>query len=284
MSIAAKLSLRATRADMLSELIDTICEKDPAARSRLEVILCYPGFHALALHGVAHKLYKSGHFFSARCISHLSRFLTGIEIHPGAQLGRRLFIDHGLGIVIGETAIVGDDVVLYQGVTLGAGAEARLGAQTRGVKRHPTIKNGVVIGSGSEVQGDITVGENSRIASMSMVLKDVAPNSVVVGIPGRIIRQDGKRVPSELRDLEAEAIKSLQGKLTRLAQEVETLKAQLGVATAAIKCDGDNGSGTADKQKLGAQPQVMPEGQVMGGLEIQATTDPVDLFLHGAGI
>jgi serine O-acetyltransferase len=269
---------------MLRELVETIHKKDPAARSWLEVVFCYPGFHAVVMHRLAHKFYKSGDFFLARCISHLARFLTGIEIHPGAQLGRRLFIDHGMGIVIGETAIVGDDVVLYQGVTLGAGAEARMGAQTRGVKRHPTIKSGVVIGSGSEVQGDVTVGENSRVASMSIVLKDVPPNCVVVGIPGRIIQQDGRRVPSEMREIEAEAIKSLQARLTQLAQEVETLKTQLGTATAAVKGDQDNGAGTTDKRPLAARPQVTPEGQVSGSPEIQAADDPVDLFLHGAGI
>src|SRR5277367_6424982 len=201
---------------MLNEVIDTIMAKDPAVRSRLEVILCYPGFHAYALHALAHKLYLSEHYLLARYVSQFGRNWTGIEIHPGAKLGRRLFIDHGMGTVIGETAIVGDDVVIYQGVTLGAGASARMGAETKGIKRHPTLGNNVVVGSGSEIQGDITVGDNSRVASMTIVLKDVPPNCVVVGVPGRIIQQDGRRVPHELTDFEAEAIKSLQTKLTKL--------------------------------------------------------------------
>jgi serine O-acetyltransferase len=185
---------------MLGEVVDVILEKDPAARSRLEVILCYPGFHAVAIHAQAHRLYRSKHFLLARIISHLGRMLTGIEIHPGASLGRRLFIDHGMGVVIGETAIVGDDVVIYQGATLGAGAEARMGAKKRGVKRHPTLGNGVIVGSGAEIQGDIHIGDNSRIASRSVVLKDVPPNSVVVGVPGRVVQPGSQRAPTEFTD------------------------------------------------------------------------------------
>lgn len=183
----------------LTELVDTILQKDPAARSRLEVVLCYPGFHAIAFHIFAHHLWLSDHHLLARCLSQFSRFLTGIEIHPGASLGRRLFIDHGMGVVIGETAIVGDDVVIYQGVTLGTGVQGRMGQDKRGVKRHPTIGNGVVIGSGAEVQGDLLVGDNSRIASGSIVLTDVPPNSVVVGVPGRIIYKDGLKVEAETK-------------------------------------------------------------------------------------
>jgi serine O-acetyltransferase len=270
---------------MLNELIDTILAKDPAARSRLEVILCYPGFHAYALHALAHNLYKSGHYFVARSISHFGRHLTGIEIHPGATLGRRLFIDHGMGTVIGETAIVGDDVVIYQGATLGAGAEARMGSETRGKKRHPTLGNGVVVGSGSEIQGDITVGDNSRVASMTIVLKDVPPNCVVVGVPGRIIQQDGRRIPHELTDFEAEAIKSLQGKLTKLAGEVAALKAQLDASGegALAPSPGGNGSGTTDKDPLDMQPQLTVSIELTADCEVPAK-DPVELFLHGAGI
>jgi serine O-acetyltransferase len=182
----------------VTELIDTILQKDPAARSRLEVIFCYPGLHAVTLHMLAHRLWLAEHHFIARCLSHFGRFLTGIEIHPGATIGRRLFIDHGMGVVIGETTIVGDDVVLYQGVTLGTGVQGRMGVENRGVKRHPTIGNGVVIGSGAEVQGNLFVGDNSRIASGSIVLADVPPNSVVVGVPGRIIYKDGVKVQSEV--------------------------------------------------------------------------------------
>ncbi len=181
----------------LSELIETILQKDPAARSRWEVVLCYPGFHAVALHDLAHHLWLSQHYLLARCLSHFSRFITGIEIHPGASLGRRLFIDHGMGVVIGETTVVGDDVVLYQGVTLGTGVQGRMGVEKRGVKRHPTVGNGVVVGSGAEVQGDISVGDNSRIASGSIVLADVPPNCVVVGVPGRIVYKDGVKMEAE---------------------------------------------------------------------------------------
>jgi serine O-acetyltransferase len=261
---------------MLNELIDTIMAKDPAVRSRLEVILCYPGFHAFAMHAVAHKLYQSGHYLLARYISQLSRHWTGIEIHPGAKLGRRLFIDHGMGTVIGETAIVGDDVVIYQGATLGAGAAARMGADSRGTKRHPTLGNNVVVGSGSEIQGDITVGDNSRVASMTIVLKDVPPNCVVVGVPGRIIQQDGRRVPHELTDFEAEAIKSLQTKLTKLTCDFADLKAQLNEIGVHSHAEEGNGSKEADKVPLDMQPPgTRPRGE---------SQDPVDLFLHGAGI
>jgi serine O-acetyltransferase len=273
--------------EMLSEIIDTIMAKDPAVRSRFEVIFCYPGFQACALHSVAHKLYLSGHYLLARFISNLGRNWTGIEIHPGAKLGRRLFIDHGMGTVIGETAIVGDDVVIYQGVTLGAGAAARMGAETRGVKRHPTIGNNVVVGSGSEIQGDITVGDNSRVASMTIVLKDVPPNCVVVGVPGRIIQQDGRRVPHELTDFEAEAIKSLQTKLTKLTCEFTALKAQLdaaGTGAPAETAGGNGSSPPADKRPLDMQPQLALNLSVKPESEVAEGPDPVDLFLHGAGI
>src|SRR6516165_10265317 len=182
---------------MWDELIETILAKDPAARSRLEVILCYPGFHAVVMHSIAHWLWLKNWHVTARFLSHIARMYTGIEIHPGATLGRRVFIDHGMGVVIGETAIVGDDVVLYQGVTLGTGLAARQGAATRGKKRHPTLGKGVVVGSGAEVQGDVRIGDCARIASGSIVLKDVPANSVVVGIPGRIIYQDGQKVEPE---------------------------------------------------------------------------------------
>jgi len=175
---------------MWSELIKTIYQTDPAARSRLEVILCYPGFHALVTHSIAHWLWQKQIKLPARFISHLGRILTGIEIHPGAQIGRRVFIDHGMGVVIGETAIVGDDVVLYQGVTLGAGAEGRMGAATRDKKRHPTLGRGVIVGNGASIQGDISIGDNCRIASGSIVLEDMPSGVLVAGVPGKIILND----------------------------------------------------------------------------------------------
>src|SRR5271156_3340691 len=158
--------------ERINELIETISSKDPAARSRLEVVLCYPGFHALSIHLLSNMLWKKNYTTLARFISHLSRVLTGIEIHPGAEIGRRVFIDHGMGVVIGETAIVGDDVTLYQGVTLG-------GTGKEEGKRHPTLLDNVVAGGGAKILGNITIGRNCRIGAGSVVLRDVPDDSTV---------------------------------------------------------------------------------------------------------
>jgi serine O-acetyltransferase len=166
-------------------------KRDPAAKGFLEVMLLYQGLHAIIFHRIAHFFYKIGFFFIARYISQVSRFLTGIEIHPGAKIGRRLFIDHGMGVVVGETAIIGNDVLLYQGVTLG-------GTGLEKGKRHPTIGNNVVIGGGAKVLGNITIGDNSYIGANAVVIKDVPPNSTVVGVPGRITKQDGKKIDFSL--------------------------------------------------------------------------------------
>lgn len=166
-------------------------KRDPAAKGFLEVLLLYPGLHALIGHRIAHALYKMRLNFCARYLSQLMRWATGIEIHPGAQIGRRFFIDHGMGVVIGETAIIGDDVLMYQGVTLG-------GTGLEKGKRHPTIGNNVVIGGGAKVLGNITVGENSYIGANAVVIKDVPANSTVVGVPGRITKQDGKKIDISL--------------------------------------------------------------------------------------
>ena len=166
----------------LKEDIATIYEKDPAASNLLEVILCYPGLHALILHRIAHKLNYWKIPLIPRIISNISRFFTGIEIHPAARIGRRFFIDHGMGVVIGETTIIGDDVLLYQGVTLG-------GTGNEHGKRHPTLGNNIVVGSGAKVLGNIEIGSNSRIGAGSVVVDSVPENSTVVGIPGRIVRQ-----------------------------------------------------------------------------------------------
>lgn len=171
--------------------IKAACAKDPAARSFLEVLLLYQGLHALVSHRIAHFFYKLRLFFLARLISQISRHITGIEIHPGAQIGRGLFIDHGMGVVIGETAIIGDNVLLYQGVTLG-------GTGLEKGKRHPTVGNNVVIGGGAKVLGNITIGDNSYIGANAVVIKDVPPNSTVVGVPGRITKQDGKKIDVSL--------------------------------------------------------------------------------------
>ena len=169
--------------ERLREDIATVLEKDPAARSSLEVLLCYPGVHAVALQRVAHRLWRSGFTVPARWISHLARFLTGIEIHPGAKIGRRVFIDHGMGVVVGETAEIGDDCTIYQGVTLGGTALNR-------AKRHPTLERGVVVGAGAKVLGPFTVGAGANIGSNSVVLKAVPPGATAVGIPARVILED----------------------------------------------------------------------------------------------
>jgi serine O-acetyltransferase len=249
----------------LKEEIRNIMSKDPAARSELEVLLCYPGLHAVLMHRICHKLWGGGHTLIARFLSQISRSITGIEIHPGATLGSRVFIDHGMGVVIGETTVVGDDCVIYQGVTLGAGAAARKGSQTRGLKRHPTLGNEVVVGSGAEIQGAITVGNNVQVASGSIVLKDVPDNSIVVGVPGRVLYHEGKRVSEEVPDIEAEAIKALKDKVEGLEHEVCMLTKELKAA------EKENG----DEKMHSIRKDVVRSGD---------GADPVEIFLHGAGI
>jgi serine O-acetyltransferase len=166
---------------LLREHIQAIKREDPAAKSALEILLCYPGLHAVLLHRVSHFFYKHKFFVLARFVSHLGRFLTGIEIHPGAKIGHRLFIDHGMGVVIGETAEIGDDVLLYQGVTIG-------GTGNQGGKRHPTLGNRIVVGAGAKVLGNITLGDNVKVGAGSVVVHSVPEGATVVGIPGRIIR------------------------------------------------------------------------------------------------
>ena len=164
----------------LKEDIRTIKERDPAAKNAVEVFLCYPGLHAIWLHRIAHALYQRGWFTTARLVSHFSRLFTGIEIHPGAKIGRRLFIDHGMGVVIGETSEIGDDCLIYKGVVLG-------GTTLERKKRHPTLGNRVIIGSNSTVLGAITIGDGARIGSGSVVVKPVPAGATVVGVPGRIV-------------------------------------------------------------------------------------------------
>ncbi len=166
-------------------------KRDPAAKGFFEILFLYQGIHALINHRVAHFFYKARLFFLARLLSQFSRHFTGIEIHPGAQIGKRFFIDHGMGVVIGETAIIGDDVLIYQGVTLG-------GTGLEKGKRHPTICNNVVIGGGAKVLGNITVGDNSYIGANAVVINDIPHNSTVVGVPGRITKQDGKKIDFDL--------------------------------------------------------------------------------------
>ncbi|OMP67968.1 serine O-acetyltransferase [Domibacillus epiphyticus] len=207
---------------VLKEDIDTIFEQDPAARSYLEVILTYSGLHAIWSHRLAHGFYKRKFYFIARVISQISRFFTGIEIHPGARIGRGLFIDHGMGVVIGETCEIGNHVTLYQGVTLGGTGKEK-------GKRHPTVKDGALIATGAKVLGSITVGEDARIGAGSVVLKDVPPNSTVVGIPGRIVVQDGRKVEKDLNhrnlpDPVADRLKSMEAEIARLKKEMDEAK------------------------------------------------------------
>ena len=205
----------------IREDVATVRELDPAAKSRLEVFLCYSGLHAVWFYRINHWLWTHGFWLLARWLSQVSRFLTGIEIHPGAKIGRRLFIDHGLGVVIGETAIVGDDVTLYQGVTLG-------GTGKEHGKRHPTIEDEVVIGGGAKVLGNITVGRNCRIGAGSVVLRSVPENSTVVGVPGHIIFRNGERVvitdPKQINDPLSEALAAVAAEVNRLRDRVQKLE------------------------------------------------------------
>jgi len=194
--------------------VRTAQRKDPAAKSFLEIILLYQGLHALIVYRIAHLFYLVHLYFIARLLSQVARFFTGIEIHPGSKIGKRFFIDHGMGVVIGETAIVGDDVLIYQGVTLG-------GAGLEKGKRHPTIGDNVVIGTGAKVLGNITVGDNSYVGANAVVIKDVPPNSTVVGVPGRITKQDGKKIDVSLDHIHTldpimQSIEELQKRIDKL--------------------------------------------------------------------
>lgn len=205
----------------LKEDIAVVFEQDPAATSKLEVILTYAGLHAIWNHRIAHAFYKKKFFFLARTISQISRFFTGIEIHPGATIGRRFFIDHGSGVVIGETCEIGDDCTIYQGVTLGGTGKEK-------GKRHPTLGNNVLVATGAKVLGSITIGENSKVGAGSVVLKDVPFNSTVVGIPGVVVIQDGVKVKrnldhQDLPDPFADRCKQMEAKIAELQQEIERL-------------------------------------------------------------
>ena len=203
---------------IVREQIDTVFKRDPAARSVLEIVLCYPGFHAVLLHRMAHRLYTGGWFTLGRVVSQFSRTLTGIEIHPGARIGRRFFIDHGMGVVIGETSEIGDDVLLYQGVTLG-------GTGKDHGKRHPTIGNGVVIGTGAKILGNIRIGDYAKVGAGSVVVRPVPDHSTVVGVPGRVVR-GAETDPLEhgmLPDPEGQAIEDLVRRMAQLENLVRSL-------------------------------------------------------------
>jgi serine O-acetyltransferase len=209
--------------ERIREDINSVMERDPAARSRLEVLLCYPGLWAVWIHRVSHWLWRAKLRLPARVLSQIARFYTGVDIHPGALLGRRLFIDHATGVVIGETAIVGSDVTIYQGVTLGGTGKGH-------GKRHPTVCDRVFIGNNANILGNISVGENSRVGAGSVVLNDVPPNSTVVGVPAHIVYRSGERVlitdPHEIKD-------PLSDALIALSERVDELEERLGASVRA---------------------------------------------------
>ncbi|MEB3268978.1 MAG: serine O-acetyltransferase [Leptolyngbya sp.] len=237
-----------------------IFERDPAARNWLEVLFCYPGLQALIFHRIAHGLWSVGLPFIPRLISHIARFLTGIEIHPGATIGHGVFIDHGMGVVIGETAIVGDYSLIYQGVTLGG-----TGKETG--KRHPTLGENVVVGAGAKVLGNIQIGNNVRIGAGSVVLREVPSDCTVVGVPGRVVYRSGERVePLEhgrLPDSEAQVIRALVDRIEALEQKLETLK-------------GDVQTGTGEL--------VLVHGDETLAVSCRIQDRVIEEFLGGAGI
>ncbi|GAB3069417.1 serine O-acetyltransferase [Virgibacillus ainsalahensis] len=202
----------------MKEDMDVVFEQDPAARTYIEVCLTYSGLHAIWSHRVAHAFYKKNLFFIARVISQVSRFFTGIEIHPGAKIGRRFFIDHGMGVVIGETCEIGDNVTVFQGVTLG-------GTGNEKGKRHPTIEDNALISTGAKILGSITVGESAKVGGGSVVLKDVPAHATVVGIPGKVVKQNGEKVR---RDLDHHKIPDpVADRCAQLQVEIDQLKAEI---------------------------------------------------------
>ena len=205
----------------LKKDIEAIKERDPAAKSTAEIVLLYSGLHATAAYRVAHKLYKSEHYFSARMISQLARKMTGIEIHPGATIGEGLFIDHGMGVVIGETTEIGDNCTLYQGVTLGGTGKDQ-------GKRHPTLGDNVLVGAGAKVLGPVNIGSGSKIAAGAVVLKDVPENSTAVGIPAKVVRSGGAKVDlldhANMPDPVAKEFAAMKEKIDALEKELEALK------------------------------------------------------------
>ncbi|MGI0487301.1 serine O-acetyltransferase [Pantanalinema rosaneae CENA516] len=261
---------------MLSTLLADfriIFERDPAARNALEVLFCYPGLQALLFHRFAHWLYVLGLPFIPRLISHIARFLTGIEIHPGAQIGQGVFIDHGMGVVIGETAIVGDYALIYQGVTLG-------GTGKESGKRHPTLGENVVVGAGAKVLGNLLIGNNVRIGAGSVVLRDVPSDCTVVGVPGRIVFRSGERVgPLEhgrLPDSEAQAIRALVDRIEALEQQLQGLQQPVGApaerALVPVGVSADREALPLDHQNPGSAPKCRLSDRIL------------EEFFDGAGI
>lgn len=262
---------------MLSTLLadfKIIFERDPAARNWLEVLFFYPGLQAILFHRVAHLLYKLRIPVIPRLISFVARFLTGIEIHPGAAIGQGFFIDHGMGVVIGETAIIGDNVLLYQGVTLG-------GTGKESGKRHPTLGSNVVVGAGAKVLGNIEIGSNVRIGAGSVVLRSVPSNCTVVGVPGRIIYRSGARVdPLEhgsLPDSEAQVIRALVDRIESLEQQLEKLQQQQPVYQPALL---ESNSKSLNSHSLDSLPKA--DSHVVTSCQLRDKA--IQEFLDGAGI
>ena len=223
--IKKKLSSAKAETKELIELarydVKAIRDRDPAARSNAEVILLYSGFHALLAHRIAHKLHEKEHYFGARAVSQIARHCTGVEIHPGATIGKGLVIDHGMGVVIGETTVIGDNCTIYQGVTLG-GTGKDVG------KRHPTLGNGVMVGAGAKVLGPFKIGDNTKIAANAVVLEEIPESCTAVGIPAKIVKREGQRVDEldhvHIPDPVAQQIKALEAKLASLEEEIKELK------------------------------------------------------------
>lgn len=240
----------------MQEDIACIVERDPAARSRLEVLLCYPGLHALWFHRVAHRLWRARWRTLARFVSHLGRFVTGIEIHPGATLGRRVFIDHGMGVVIGETAEVGDDCTIYHGVTLGGTS------LTKGAKRHPTLGRGVIVGAGAKVLGGFTVGEGARIGSNAVVVKEVPAGATAVGNPARLVGAEAPAPAPEIsrfsayglvQGAEDPLVKALHGLVDQAVaqqQQMEVLRAALARSGIAVEEARSEAPAKLDAERL----------------------------------
>lgn len=212
--------------ECIREDIASVFERDPAARSTVEVLTCYPGLWAVWIHRISHRLWLAQLQLAARILSQISRFFTGVDIHPGASLGRRLFIDHASGVVIGETAMVGNDVTLYQGVTLGGTGKDK-------GKRHPTLCDNVFVGNNANILGNITIGANSRVGAGSVVLADVPPDSTVVGVPGHLVYRNGKRVlitnPREIKDPLSDALLLLAARVDDLEGHLRVLRSSAGV-------------------------------------------------------
>jgi serine O-acetyltransferase len=254
-----------TLLDTLTTDFRIVFDRDPAARNWLEVLFCYPGIQALFFHRFAHLLYRLHLPFIPRLISHIARFLTGIEIHPGATIGKGVFIDHGMGVVIGETAIIGDYALIYQGVTLG-------GTGKESGKRHPTLGENVIVGAGAKVLGNITLGDNVRIGAGSVVLRDVPSDCTVVGIPGRIVYRAGERVDpldhGRLPDSEAQVIRALVDRIEGLERQVQSLQDQRQPVEAHALAHSSNRSF-----------MLMPELA-----DHRAQDKIIEQFLDGAGI